>query len=428
MLLSMVTPLLFAWLASMLANVFNWLYNLYLNRHLNLMEFAQISVLLNALILLSTLALSFQNAIIKYLPQLTSHSARSRQYFYSTIIWFTFLIGIIFTLVSLLTQPYWSQYFHLTLSTSTLLFSCLSLLGIALAAATRGFLYGKQAYYLVGMVLICESVLKLGFTLLAPVLGYAVFEPSLIAISLSLLIPYSLFLIPALRHVSVSFHLSRLWLTKLIRFSLASFLTSVSAQILLFTDLIIVQHYLPPATAGVYATLSLIGKMIFFLTSSIVALMSPEVAYKTAHQLKTSGLLIKSLLFTITLGLVTTLAFAFLPQFTLYLFLDPQKVILALPYLAQYGVTATLISLIVVLSAYLVFANYRYFLIVNGLAIIVQVTLLSLFHQTLSQIVTIMTLIASVSLVVISLISLFERRYSKNISASPGFKGSSASN
>lgn len=52
------------------------------------------------------------------------------------------------------------------------------------------------------------------------------------------------------------------------KFYSASLMTNISSMIFLSIDMIVVAHFLEPIEVGKYAVLSIVGKMIFFLTST----------------------------------------------------------------------------------------------------------------------------------------------------------------
>jgi O-antigen/teichoic acid export membrane protein len=412
--------LYFAWLASLVANILNWIFNIYLNRVLNLAEFSQVSVVLNGLMLMSTVAVAIQYAITKFVSHADTEKPSGFSRFFSSAFIICSLLAFVVCFGSLVTIPWWTAYLKLTISLPIAVILCAALGGLFVAALTRGLLYGRRSYCLVGFALLFESVIKVGLILSVGFTTLPVFSSSFIAIAISLCLPYTLFLIPFLIKYPLMFSLHYDWLKKILRFAGFTFLTAVSSQMLLFTDLIFVKHYFSPELSGVYATLSLIGKMIYFFTTSIAVLITPEVAIRVAAQKHTTGILYKSICFTLFTGITITFLFAFFPQYTLKIFLDPVKVGLAYPYLMLYGLIVTLISLIVVVSAYLVFANYRYFVFGVILGLFIQLTGIYLFHETLQQIIQIMLSAALITLAAIAALVKLEIRYRKNISASPG--------
>ena len=67
-------------------------------------------------------------------------------------------------------------------------------------------------------------------------------------------------------------------------------------------DLILVKHFFSDQDAGVYATLSILGKIIYFAASPVASVMFPIVAGKHAKGEKYFEFLLMSLLITIFLS------------------------------------------------------------------------------------------------------------------------------
>ena len=79
-----------------------------------------------------------------------------------------------------------------------------------------------------------------------------------------------------------------------LKFGLPVFLVNLSFTSLYTNDIILVKHFFPAYEAGIYAALAVLGKIIFFATSSIPMVVFPLAAYrhsqgeKTRHILKVS--------------------------------------------------------------------------------------------------------------------------------------------
>ena len=71
-------------------------------------------------------------------------------------------------------------------------------------------------------------------------------------------------------------------LLEMARFSIPSFLMIIMVAIMCNIDIILVRHYCPPDQAGYYATATILGRIAFFLPSSLLMVLFPSVAKVTA--------------------------------------------------------------------------------------------------------------------------------------------------
>lgn len=170
-----------------------------------------------------------------------------------------------------------------------------------------------------------------------------------------------------------------------LKFSLFVLVISLAVTILSSIDVFMVKHYFDPHTAGLYAGISTVAKIIFFLTASVAQVMLPSVN----HALPTRQnrlLLIKSFILVTLLGGGAAFVFALAPgliagtlmgqSYTAYAHLLPN---LALAMFA--------ISIINLLVTYYMALRRHQISIVVGLGIILTIGLLIANHHSLDAVV-----------------------------------------
>jgi O-antigen/teichoic acid export membrane protein len=86
------------------------------------------------------------------------------------------------------------------------------------------------------------------------------------------------------------------------RFSIPSFLMITMVAVMSNIDIILVRHYCPPDQAGYYATATILGRIAFFLPSSLLSVLFPSVAKATASGSKDNHY------FWVSLGLTSILS------------------------------------------------------------------------------------------------------------------------
>jgi O-antigen/teichoic acid export membrane protein len=91
------------------------------------------------------------------------------------------------------------------------------------------------------------------------------------------------------------------FLPEMIRYSIPSFLMITMVVVMCNIDIVLVRHYCSPDQAGYYATAAILGRIAFFLPSSLLLVLFPSVAKATASEDKDEHY------FWISLGLTTIL-------------------------------------------------------------------------------------------------------------------------
>ena len=159
------------------------------------------------------------------------------------------------------------------------------------------------------------------------------------------------------------------------------------AQILInYSDILLVKHYFDEEIAGLYTSMALIGRMIYFMTWMVVMILIPKVL-----RLKKEGKNHRRALlryFSAIAGFSTFLVFgAFLFSNELVLLLFGSPYLPVAPMLWQYGLATMLFALSNVLVYYFLSLDYKFPVYLAILFGFIQVILFFLFHESLQQMI-----------------------------------------
>ena len=160
-------------------------------------------------------------------------------------------------------------------------------------------------------------------------------------------------------------------------------------------DLLLVKHFFIDKRAGYYAAVSLLGKVVFFGSMPITQVMFPKVNELYYKKKKSKNMLYKSALMILAFSLPVILIYFLFSKFiikTLYgeLYLEASNL------LGWFAVMMTLFSLIYLISFYNLAINRKNFLYILGLFNILEIVLIYIFHDTLMQVVSILTVLMSI--------------------------------
>jgi glycosyltransferase involved in cell wall biosynthesis/O-antigen/teichoic acid export membrane protein len=291
--------------AIMTGNVLNFLFNAILGRELSLEQFS-ILTLVSSLwfilsILLITITSTTNNRTAYLLTKRGPATARGFRKFMSSKIT---LIASILSLIWVLLIPTLSGVFHTSDYWLFIVMAPTIYLGMK-AANNRGYFQGTLGFFRAGCILLAESVSKLAFAYMFIQLGLV--QYAYLSIPLSIAVAFALSALLTIRieqlPVAASGHS---FPKKLIA---ATFLTTFSSVAFLSVDLLLTRHFLSPIDSGIYALLSLVGKMVFFLGSLLNVLILTLASREAGLNKNTTLSFYSIILVNIGLLFVTYLGF-----------------------------------------------------------------------------------------------------------------------
>ena len=325
----------------------NFAYNIAVARFLGPAAFGHASAVYTLLILISAVTLSYQIVSAKVVAQQASVPAKSAAYrMFHKSAW---LSGILVGLLLVAARNAVSDYLNLP---SSLLIVWLAV-GVAFyvpLGTRRGYLQGAYGFRRLATNLALEGLARLFGSLLAIVLGYGV--TGVIAANAAALALAYLVAVPKLPATAAH----DLQIPGAFHEALQAIVFFVGQVVINNSDIVVVKHFFPPAPAGLYAAIALVGRVIFAFSWAVVNTMFPIVAGTRAQERKGHGVLGISLLLVFTIGGVLALALRLAPAWIWTTLFGPQFVATGpygLPYLlALYAATTCVYALSVVMIAY----------------------------------------------------------------------------
>jgi O-antigen/teichoic acid export membrane protein len=390
--------LLFA--SATLVNAGNYLFNLILGRWLGPAAFADLSLIVTLFLVTSFLTAGVQtpaarfSAIFAAERNLASIAGLRR-----LSLRLALLIGLGLAAVFALGAPLWTSFFSASSPISFILFG-LFVPFFLLQGVDRGLLQGRTRFgflagtYQVEMwsrLLLSLAFVALGWGVNGAVGGiaFSFVAAWLIARRVAADLPAAQPLAPALRREVLLFT--------------GPVLVAQLGQILINnSDVLIVRRFFPAEEAGLYASLALTGRIVFFATWSVVTAMFPIVAQRFSRGQPHRHLLFVSLAAVLAGSLIIVAAAYLFPEAIVQALFGPAYLAIA-PLLWVYALATMFYALANVVI------NYRlsigstggtYLAIAAGVA---QVALLWTFHASLSQVVLIqLALMAGLFVVLIA--------------------------
>jgi len=185
------------------------------------------------------------------------------------------------------------------------------------------------------------------------------------------------------------------------RYAIPSALMTIGVTALYNTDVILVRHFLSAYEAGLYAALSVLGKIIFFGTAPVVTTMFPLVSEAHARGERYHRIFLLSLMFLVAIAGSVTLLFTILPTFMMKLLIGSQYLDAAV-YLAPFSLFLSLCAVIYLFVNFFLSIHRTRAVYVVVAGAIVQAVALSLFHPDISTVITISLSVTTLLTVILS--------------------------
>ncbi len=170
-----------------------------------------------------------------------------------------------------------------------------------------------------------------------------------------------------------------------LRFSIIVLVTSLAITLQYSIDVIIVKHYFDPHTAGLYAGVAGVARIIFFLTASIALVLMP-MARSDAPAKDNRRLLLKSLLLLLGIGLPAVALFVIAPQSVITILMGKQYSGVA-SLLPPLGLAIFIISIVNLIATYYLALRRAAIAVVVALGAIVTDALIVINHDSLHAVV-----------------------------------------
>jgi O-antigen/teichoic acid export membrane protein len=379
-----------------LVGVTNLVYNVVTARLLGPTGFAHATAVYTLLMLMSGITLSFQVVCAKYVAK--SPSAEGRARVFASLHERAWIAGIGLGVLLFLVKRALTTYLNLPDA------SLISLLALGTAfyiplGVRRGYIQGIHAFGALAVNFMLEGLVRLCGAFLLIEIGLGV-RGAILASVFAVVVSYFAarpspgLSVARLREVSISF---REGLQAIVFFSGQTVINNF--------DIVLVKHFFPPAEAGIYAAVALVGRLVNMCAWSVVNTMFPVSAGARGEDHESSPVLFTSLLLVFLILALLIFGMWMVPSFLWKTLFGAQFEIgtygsLA-PLLILYAVSAGVYSLSSVIITYEMsrkIANTSWLQLAFSGAMALGIYML---HQTLRQVILVQLVLMLVLLLVL---------------------------
>lgn len=373
----------FFMLTMLMVNAGNYIYNLLLGRILGPAAFADAAILITLLLVLSFLGMTFQIVTSKYAVLLEDEK---RAVFIKTITRTALFFGILIGVLIIIFNKKLQMVFHTETSEMFLIFG----FGIPLyflISINRGLYQGSNGLHQMAITYQTEMASRLIITLLAVLFLPTI--PSSIAVALGILISFIFGLFPFQKNIldsSKTVHKEIIDRKSIYTFFALTAFYEFTQIIINNSDILLVKHYFSNDQAGLYASLALIGRVVYFVAWMFVMLLLPKVIQLKKEGKNTQPILMQYVFYIALLSTVIVGGTYLLPELIVHLMFGDTYIAIA-PLLWKYALATSVFAIANIFAYYFLSIDKYFPVVVSALLGFTQIVLIVLYHNSLQQVV-----------------------------------------
>jgi O-antigen/teichoic acid export membrane protein len=293
---------------SNLSNLIAYIYHVIVGRMLGPSLYGELVAVLSIIGLFAAFFSFLGLVIVKFV------SAAKENEVQSIVSWFgkkTLVIGFAGAFLVFLVTPFLSRFLHIEYSIIVMLpvIFLFAIFGFLYTSFLQGLLRFKEIVIstnvnMIGRLILSTAFIYLGFSVLGAVLGI------LLAAAISLLL---------LRYFLKEYNFSsdkKIFKDgkKVFKYTTPILFASLSTYSIFSTDVLLVKHFFSPYDAGIYASLSTLGKIIFYGAAPIASVMFPMISKRHSKGLGYRKIFTLSLLLTAAIAGSVVFIYWLFPQ------------------------------------------------------------------------------------------------------------------
>ncbi len=396
--------------ATIFAGIFNYLYQVYMGRVMGPEEYGVFGALFAIFYMIGVISQTLGTSATNFVSEFIGQGKQIGFFLYGSLKRMALLglaVSVIFIassgwLTSLLKLPERGPVLVLV---PILFLTCVS-------PISSGALRGVKSFFALGFVNISSAFFKLAIGILLVILGFGVSGAlmGVVAGMLVALVISFIYLKPYFRPNNP--HEPDFSYTSFYSYSLPVMVAMFAFTVPANLDVVLAKYFFSATDAGLYTSASVLGKIIFFVPTGILAVMFPLIAEKHARGEETTSILRRSLLYTALLSGSVALGYLLFPQLVINVFGSGYAA--ALPLVAPYGFAMFFFSLTVIVMQYHLAVKNMWYVALFAGATFVEILLFVIFNSSIQQMVEVL-LIANLLILLVSL--LYTMRWNNDINS-----------
>jgi O-antigen/teichoic acid export membrane protein len=369
------------------SNFLNYLYHFVTGRLIGPSGYGELVALISLINLVSVLPGSFGTSAVRFLSSAKDKKRKKQlaSYFEQKV---AILGGVCFGILVLF-APFLASFLHIP--TSFILLANLSLFFGFLSTAYRSILQATLKFAPLAASIVTESALKLVISVILVVLGIKL-AGAIAGIILASLLAVLLGRFLAKDYLT-AYKIAKPPQKAIVKYTIPVLLYSLSITSFFSTDLVLVKHFFSPYLAGIYSSLVNLGKVILFGTVPITNVMFPLVSRAQSEGKNYKKIFFLSILLTFLIASAVSLFYIIFPDLAIHL-LYGQGYKEGKQFLPYFAIAYSLFAFSTLLINLHLSLGKTKVVLFPLLAAIFQAVGIVLFHQTITAVITIVSVVS----------------------------------
>ena len=378
-------------IGGLVANFFHFLFNLFMSRNLSVADYGTLASIVSLIGFPGLILAALNPLVVSFAGESFAKNELGQiRAFYIKLIKFLSGIGLLLTLLFVLFSGNISSFFHIG-NMLVMYFAAFIIFLSFLGVVNLALLQAKLAFGFQVFLSLLGAVIKLLLGVLFVYLGFAV-NGAVFALAASGLFLYvaSFFPVKFLFNKKL---ISEYTVTtkELFSYGIPSALTLFGLTSFISSDVLLVKHFFPSEMAGIYAGMSLMGKVIFYIIAPIIGVMFPIIVRKHSKSENFNSTFLFSLFLVSVPSFFLTLIYFIFPKIAILFFLKKTEYQVIAPMLGFFGIFISLYCLLFITANFYLSIKKTNVYIPILIGAILQVILISIYHENFLQIITIST-------------------------------------
>ncbi len=362
------------------SNFIAYIYHLIFGRIMQPSEYGSLAASISLLGIFTVCFTFFGSVIVKFVSEVRKSETSK------VIMWFVKKLTLPAILVGgflILFSRYISSFFNIDNFVVVLIGIILSLsvYSLVLRSALQGLLKFRETVLLVNTEMIGRLIFgliffSLGLSIVGTFLGILLSVFLSLALSIYFLKPYNLFKFKG------NFTNGK----RVIKFAIPVFFASLCTNSFFTTDMLLVKHFFDPHDAGIYASISTLGKIIFFGAGPVSSVMFPMISKRHSQGLEYKKIFLMSLFLTTFISLTILSFYFFYPQLSIKL-LYGQRYLEASSNLFPFGVFMTIFTVNSLLMNFFLSKSDTFVVSFAVIFSLFQVVGIWFYHATINSVI-----------------------------------------
>lgn len=371
-------------ISTLVVNGGNYLYNLLLGRILGPELFADAAILITFLLVLSFIGMTFQIVSAKYVVLFEMDRLQS---FVTAIRNWAIKIGVLLAFFIVFFSKELQDIFHTKTSIIFILFA----FGVPiyfLMSINRGIFQGRIQFDKLSRTYLYEMMSRLLFTILGVLIVTR--DVSSIVVSLGILISFLIGVFPFQKEILKGgcFEKPTFKTKEVLTFFMLTAFYELTQIIINNSDIILVKHFFDDLEAGLYASLALIGRVVYFVAWMFVMLLLPQVIQMKKEGKDTLPILMKYVIYVLFLSISIVGFTALFPEFVVKIMFGKEYLSIS-NLLWKYALATSLFALANIFAYYFLSIQQYFPVLMSGILGLTQIGLIILYHENLEQVVNV---------------------------------------